>query len=295
MPHQLLHNLELGPSSAEQGRVCPAECVPPDPLFDAQLLRDRANVMTKKLLSPIRVLPPILRAGEHPTLRRSIGCSTAPVPQITDQVIVEGHRFLRSLCLARPDDLLHDRSNNPELFILEVDVLPLERKQFALSQSSCHIQQHHDSFPRLERRQQLPDLIAGENVRSTATLGALPHPLNGIAVVEIVAPGMVEQDAHHVPDFAAGTRCPLQMFEPKLHFDSFDVREDVVSPTRNDPFAKVALIGLLGGVRDSSVRAAKLSLLEMISQLCNCYGCPSHPDVCGIDFPYQPRRHLTGG
>src|ERR1700722_4878271 len=141
MPHQFLHNLELGPSSAEQGRVCPAECVPPYALRDAQLLRDRANVMTKKkkLLSPIRVLSAILRAGEHPTLRRSIECSAAPVPQITDQMIVEGHGFLRSLCLALSDDLLRDRSNDPELFILEVDVLPLEPKQFALSQSRCHI------------------------------------------------------------------------------------------------------------------------------------------------------------
>src|SRR5580704_737071 len=104
MPHQFLHNLELGPSSAEQGRVCPAECVPPYALRDAQLLRDRANVMMKKkkLLSPIRVLSAILRAGEHPTLRRSIECSAAPVPQITDQMIVEGHGFLRSLVLHFP-------------------------------------------------------------------------------------------------------------------------------------------------------------------------------------------------
>jgi uncharacterized membrane protein len=36
MPHQFLHNLELGPSSPEQGRVCPAEGVPPDPLRDSQ-------------------------------------------------------------------------------------------------------------------------------------------------------------------------------------------------------------------------------------------------------------------
>src|SRR3984957_11337349 len=140
MPHQFLHNLELGPSSAEQGRVCPAECVPPDPLRDAQFLRDRANVMTKKLLSPIRVLSPILRAGEHPTLRRSIEYSAAPVPQITDQMIMEGHGFLRSLGLTPSDDLLHDRASDPELFILEVDVLPLERKQFTLSKSCCHIQ-----------------------------------------------------------------------------------------------------------------------------------------------------------
>src|ERR1700722_5979097 len=133
MPHQFLHNLELAPSSAGQGRVGPGEGGPPYALRDAQVLRDRANVMTKKLLSPLRVLSPILRAGEHPTLRRSIKCSAAPVPQITDQMIVEGHGFLRSLCLALSDDLLHDRSNDPELLILEVDVLSLERKQFALS------------------------------------------------------------------------------------------------------------------------------------------------------------------
>jgi hypothetical protein len=96
MPHKFLHNLELRTSSAEQRGVCPAEGVPPNPLRDAQSLRDRTDVMTKKLLSPIRVLSPILRAGEHPTLRRSIGCSAPPAPQITDQMIVEGHGLLRS-------------------------------------------------------------------------------------------------------------------------------------------------------------------------------------------------------
>jgi hypothetical protein len=103
------------------------------------VLANRLDVMTKKLLSPIRVLSPILRDGEHPTLGSSIGRSAAPVPQIADQMIVEGHGFLRSFCLAFSDDPLHDRSNDKELFILEVDVLPLERKQFALSQSRCHI------------------------------------------------------------------------------------------------------------------------------------------------------------
>src|SRR5580704_10818277 len=111
MPHQFLHHLELGPGSAEQGRVCPSECVPPDPLRDAKLLRDWADVMTKKLLSPIRVPSPILRAGEHPTLWRLIGRSAAPVPQITDQMIMEGHGFLRSLGLTPSDDLLHDRAS----------------------------------------------------------------------------------------------------------------------------------------------------------------------------------------
>ena len=65
------------------------------------------------------------------------------------------------------------------------------------------------------------------------------------------------------------------MFEPELHFNGLDAWEDVISPTRNDPFAKVALIGLLGRVRDSSIRAAKLSLLEMISSCSTVMDIPA--------------------
>jgi hypothetical protein len=49
-----------------------------------------------------------------------------PAPQGTDQIIVERYGFLRSLGLAVANDLLHDRSSNPELSILEVNVLPLK-------------------------------------------------------------------------------------------------------------------------------------------------------------------------
>jgi hypothetical protein len=63
-----------------------------------------------------------------------------PVPQITDQMIVKGHGFLRSHCLALSDDLLHDRASDLELFILKSTSFHLSVKQFALSQPRCHIQ-----------------------------------------------------------------------------------------------------------------------------------------------------------
>jgi hypothetical protein len=105
---------------------------------------------------------------------------------------------------------------------------------------------------------------------------------------------MVEQNAHHVPNFAASPGCSFQMFKPQLHFDGHDVRQEVVSPTRHDPLAKIALIGLLGRVRDSPVRAAKLSLLKMLSQLRQRHCGPRQSDVWGIDFPHQSGRHLAG-
>lgn len=95
-----------------------------NPFRDAPLMCDRADVMAKKLLSPIRVLPSTLGTGQHLTLQCSIGCSAMPTPQGADQMIVKRHWFLGSLRLTLPDDLLHDRSSNPELFGLEIDVLP---------------------------------------------------------------------------------------------------------------------------------------------------------------------------
>src|SRR5271167_646575 len=38
---------------------------------------------------------------------------------------------------------------------------------------------------------------------------------------------------------------------------------------------------------------AKLSLVKVISQLCQRHGFSCHSDVCTIDFPHQSDRHLA--
>jgi len=55
------------------------------------------------------------------------------------------------------------------------------------------------------------------------------------------------------------------MLKPQLHLNGLDIRKQTVSPARNNPLVKVALIGPLRGVRDSSVRPAKLSLVKVVS------------------------------
>src|SRR5882724_648946 len=89
MPHQFLHHLQFRTSCTEKCRVGSAECVATNPLCDAQPLRRGADVVTKKLLSPILGFSPFLGTGEHPTLRRSKCCSAMPAPQGADQIIVE--------------------------------------------------------------------------------------------------------------------------------------------------------------------------------------------------------------
>ncbi len=66
---------------------------------------------------------------------------------------VERHRFLRSLSLTVADDLMHDSTRDPELFVREIDVLPFESKQFALAESRGYIEQDKDTFARFQRRQ----------------------------------------------------------------------------------------------------------------------------------------------
>ena len=65
-----------------------------NPLCDTQPLRRGADVVTKKLLSPIWGFSSFLGTGEHPTLRRLKGRSAMPAPQGTDQIIVERYGFL---------------------------------------------------------------------------------------------------------------------------------------------------------------------------------------------------------
>src|SRR6266850_5471117 len=84
MPHQFLHHLQFRTRCTEKCRVGSAKCVPTNPLCDAQPLRRGADVVTKKLLSPIWGFSSFLGTGEHPTLRRSKWCSAMPAPQGAD-------------------------------------------------------------------------------------------------------------------------------------------------------------------------------------------------------------------
>src|SRR6266446_9320993 len=102
MPHQFLHHLQFRTSCTEKCRVGSAECVATNPLCDAQPLRRGADVVTKKLLSPIWGFSSFLGTGEHPTLRRSKGRSAMPAPQGTDQIIVERYGFCEASVLQLP-------------------------------------------------------------------------------------------------------------------------------------------------------------------------------------------------
>ena len=124
------------------------EGMPSDALGDPQLLGNRADVPAHRLLSPVRIFSAATRTGKHPMLRLLVGVLLAPALQGLDQVLVKWNGLLRGLGLAGADHLTYHRSRHSELSDFEINILPLQTEQFALSESGAYVQEHQDSFSR---------------------------------------------------------------------------------------------------------------------------------------------------
>jgi hypothetical protein len=132
-----------------------------------------------------------------------------PFAQSLDQIIVSWNRFLRTFSLADANNVLHDRARYMNLFGLKVHVSPLQREQLAPPQAGGHGQQDQSPFPKAQICEQSMDFIAGQGIWCPAAFGALPNPLNGVAVAEVVTATVVKQQAHYIPYFAACSWRPV--------------------------------------------------------------------------------------
>lgn len=137
-----------------------------------------------------------------------------PFAQSLDQVIVSWNRFLRGFGLANANSVLHDRARYMNLFGLKVYVSPLQREQLAPPQAGGHGQQDQSPFSKPQICEQSLDLIAGQDIWRRATFGALPNPLNWVAIAEVMAATVIEQQAHYISYFAASSWRPVQRLEP---------------------------------------------------------------------------------
>src|SRR5438034_6081699 len=125
-----------------------------------------------------------------------------PFAQSLDQIIVSWNGFLRRFGLANANDVLHDRARYMNLFGLEVHVSPFQREQLAPPQAGGYSQQDQGLFSKAQICEQSLDFIAGQDIWRRAAFGALPNPLNGIAIAEVVTATVYEQQAHYTPYFA---------------------------------------------------------------------------------------------
>src|ERR1700737_3816274 len=132
--------------------------MPPNAFCDTKFHCRGTDQVTHDGLGPIRLLTTASWAGEDPILWPSIVRTLAPFSQRLCQVRIKGNWFLRRFGLARPNYLENDRTRNINFTCTEIDVSPLQGKQFADSQTSADIEQHKGSFSEGKRGKKFLDV-----------------------------------------------------------------------------------------------------------------------------------------
>lgn len=109
-----------------------------------------------------------------------------------------GNRFLGTFRLADADKVLNDGAGDVDLFRLGIDVLPFQCEDLTSPQTCGHGQQDERPLSEAEIRQQALYFVRSEDVRRCSSLCALPHPFNGVTLAEVMAPPIIEQQAHDI-------------------------------------------------------------------------------------------------
>src|SRR5271165_4895768 len=137
---------------------------------------------------------------------------------------MQRYRLLRRLRLAPPHYAINDRACHAHGPAREIDITPLQRKQFTLSQAGRRCQQHKRSLAKTKSVYQSLDFSGGEQARRLLPFGALPNKMNRVVIIEFVSASMVEQNRHHVSDFGTGALCQRKTPKPTLDFDRSNLK-----------------------------------------------------------------------
>jgi hypothetical protein len=92
----------------------------------------------------------MVAGGENPVFRLGVGAGFPPERERLRQDGMDWHRFLRRLGLASTHDTVGDRSDYVHSAVSEINVLPFECEQFALSQARRRCQENQRSLSKGE-------------------------------------------------------------------------------------------------------------------------------------------------
>src|SRR5579859_5452835 len=90
---------------------------------------------------------PLAICGKYPIRRVPIRCFLMPGHEVLGQVVVYWDRFPGNFCFRVANPLINNRSGNVEVELLEADVLPLEARQLAATETQCHVEEYHGPLP----------------------------------------------------------------------------------------------------------------------------------------------------
>ena len=140
------------------------------------------------------------------------------------------------------------RWQEADQLIGEVDVAPLQAKQFALAQSSRRREQNQRPFSDSQTIYSGLDFVWRQYIWRGFALRSLTHETNWIVIEELISAGMIEQHGHYAPDLRATALRQRQPAEPGPKLDRPHVTKFELSPGRNDPSAQVDRIAHLRGI-----------------------------------------------
>src|SRR6516165_9088455 len=233
-------------------------------------------------------------ASENPIIRFAVSAAFSPLHQCLSNTRMERYGFLRGFRLAHSDYAINNRACHAHGPSGEVDVAPLQSKQFTLSQPSRRSEKHKRPFSKTKDVYQSLDFNGRKQARRLPPFGTLTDELDGVVVMEFVPASMVEENRHQISEFSAGTSCQRKMPKPGLDFDRSNVRKTALSPIGPDPSLQVALVGLLGCVASPGVVASQFTLLKMITELGDGQGITSRDSLLRIDFRDQDLDRTAG-
>lgn len=203
MSHQFLHHFELSADTPKQRRIGVSESMPADALLNIEGLGNWSNIIAKDGCAPVR--PPffVQAARKDPVvrIRKLIGLS--PGRQRISELRMERNRLLRGLRLAAADNTEDDRPGHTEFPMFEVNVTPLEPKQFTLPQAGRCGQKNERAFAKSEMVYQSSDFQGGKHNWSAPPLCALANKSNRVAVEQLIPARMIKQNGQDISDLRA--------------------------------------------------------------------------------------------
>jgi hypothetical protein len=158
-------------------------------------------------------------ASENPIIRFAVSAAFSPLHQCLRNTRMERYGLLRGLRLAHSDYAINNRARHAHGPSGEVDVAPLQSKQFTLSQAGRRSEKHKRPFSNTKDVYQGLDFNGRKQTRRLPPFGTLTDELDGVVVMEFVPTSMVEENRHQISEFSAGTSCQRKMPKPGLDFD----------------------------------------------------------------------------
>ena len=118
--------------------------------------------------------------------------------------LTENSKNFITLGSAGAEDLTTERRTSSS-FVSKFTSDQFQGKQLAHTQTGTHIEQHQRSLAHIKGREKRLDFRSREYARCLHAFRALAHPADGIAVIEVVPNGVVEEHAHDVADLGTAS------------------------------------------------------------------------------------------